>query len=459
MLGYFQTNANWILISVLVGVLLFEFVQRLDLGIPLMHIAALLAALQWLVGPIWFYHGDLEAGQMGMYLAESEYFHFALPGTAAFALGLLYFAQTRNYQQLIAKVSRRHFVQIGLILNFIALVSDVVGRLAPGQLAFAFFLVAQLRYVGCLYFLFSRHRWRLLMVAAGMSPLLITSAESAMFHDLLLWVGIFVCYWFSSSRRSSATKFGVLALGVFGAFTIQAVKESYRAKVWHGQEGSLTEESVQFWSNARDMNWNDVLANSMIRLNQGWIISAVMVHVPTAEPFAKGDTLKDAVGAALLPRFLNKNKAMAGGRDKFQRFTGLPINEGTSMNVSLLGESYANFGVVGGVLLMGTLGSLISAAFSLALRWCKKYPTFIFWIPMIFYQAIKAETDLTEVLNQITKGGLVAVALYAALQYGYPDLRRRKKPSRRHSRKEDIKELKDKDVALATDSDAQADSQ
>jgi len=37
---------------------------------------------------------------------------------------------------------------------------------------------------------------------------------------------------------------------------------------------------------------------------------------------------------------------------------------------------------------------------------------FLFWLPLIFYKAIKAETEFVTVLNQLTKGSLVAFTLH-----------------------------------------------
>ena len=54
-----------------------------------------------------------------------------------------------------------------------------------------------------------------------------------------------------------------------------------------------------------------------VRLNQGWIISRIMWHVPEKEPFAEGATIIEALNATLVPRFLNSDKAIAGGRKNF----------------------------------------------------------------------------------------------------------------------------------------------
>ncbi len=43
---------------------------------------------------------------------------------------------------------------------------------------------------------------------------------------------------------------------------------------------------------------------------------------------------------------LAPKKAMAGGRANFERFTEPELPETTSMDISLVGEGYANYGVL-----------------------------------------------------------------------------------------------------------------
>ena len=154
------------------------------------------------------------------------------------------------------------------------------------------------------------------------------------------------------------------------------------------------------------------MSNVIARLNQGWIISAVIRNVPKSEDYANGETLVDALFGAFVPRFLAPDKVKAGGQVNFRRFTGMNIADSTSMAISPLGEAYANFGPRGGVLLIFGFGALFSLLYSFCLRYVVKHPAFLFWIPLIFYQAIKAETEFATVLNQLSKGAVVAFGLY-----------------------------------------------
>ena len=397
---------------------------RLDQGLPIIQITAALACLQWLVGPLWYYLGNYSIQEMGMAVSEREYFSYAVPGTAAFCLGLFAIGYPLNQRRILAPVQKCHFFLIGLGLNGSALIGDVAGRVGPESLAFAFFLLSQFRYVGVLYLWFSERTGSRWLAGLCALPMFFSSGESAMFHDLLIWCGLLFSYWFASRRRTVVLKALIVVGSVLLAFTIQGVKKGYRDKVWNAQEAALTEEMVSFWKNFKELDRDAIMENAMIRINQGWIVSRVLHYVPAGEPYARGETITTAVIAAAVPRVAYKDKAVAGGRDNFMRFTGLPINEQTSMNISLLGEGYANFGNGGGCVFLFIAGLGIAMAFGSCLKFTCTHPVFIFWIPLIFYQAIKAETDCTEIMNQIVKGGALAFTCYWVIEKFLPTKRR-----------------------------------
>ena len=98
-------------------------------------------------------------------------------------------------------------------------------------------------------------------------------------------------------------------------------------------------------------------------------------------------------------------------------FTGLPIQQETSMGISPLGEAYVNFGVEGGIAFMAVFGILFSALYRFVATRVIRHPDLIFWIPLIFYQGIKAETEMIVVLNQLVKGSLIVAAGYFAVHH------------------------------------------
>jgi len=410
--GYLGIGIHGLCVILLLACLIYEFQKRLDQGMPLMQVAALLAALQWCLGPYLAFVTGITTDRYFMYVEDVTYFSFAIPGTAAFAFGLLSVGSSVKQRGLLKSVRRENFVTTGLILTGIAFAGRFGAPYVPGGLAFALHLLSQLSYVGVLYFLFSRSPYRWPLITVALFPLFRQTAESAMFHDLLLWLGLLFCFWYGMKKHSTGGKMALLVGAGIVLFTIQAVKENYRAKVWHGKEASFAGEVVEFWSSAGEMKSDEVLPNVIARLNQGWIISAVMRNVPVQEPYAEGETLVIAFAGAFVPRFLWQDKVKAGGQVNFRRFTGLNLADSTSMAISPLGEAYANFGVEGGIGLMLLFGLGFSSIYALCLRWSLARPDFLFWIPLIFYQAIKAETEFATVLNQVSKGAVIAFGVY-----------------------------------------------
>jgi hypothetical protein len=411
-LGYFQIGSNAWLVCCCFAIVATEFFKQVDRGVPLMQVTALLACLQWLVGAALSYHTSSLESQHFMLVDETTYFRFAIPGWSAFALGLLAAGPDIHVAEILRDVKDTGFFFTGCVLNVVALCGDIGSRFVPEKFLFAFFLVSQARYVGAIYFLYSRHSWRYVMVIVSMLPLFRTTQQSGFFHDMLIWSGFVLCYWFSLRSRRPLQKAAILASAVLLAFTMQGIKQTFRSKVWEGERASLLGEALGFLRNYATLNKDEIFDATLTRLNQGRLVSAVMGHVPSIEAYAEGDTVRDAIIASIMPRALYPQKVKAGGRELFTRFTGWTLNESTSMNISILGEGYANFGRGGGIVFMGLVGVVLALGFQGCIRLSQKYPVFVFWIPLVFYQAVKAETDLSEVLNQVTKGACMAVFLY-----------------------------------------------
>ena len=166
-------------------------------------------------------------------------------------------------------------------------------------------------------------------------------------------------------------------------------------------------ESVQSrFEDKEDLRANNI-ERMVVRMNQGWIISRIMEHVPAKVPFAKGETIVTAIKASLLPRFLFPDKPEAGGKANYEKYTGYYLQIGTSMGISLLGEAYVNYGVKGAWLFMFVFGVISSFVIRQIFLLAAKYPTIWLWFPLIFFHFIKAETELLVQLNFLVKSILM----------------------------------------------------
>jgi len=415
--GSGQFLPNSLIVWGIFGFVFFAFEREMDHGIPISLIGAMLAAGQWLLGPLLSYQLDVSVDRYQMYVESETYFAFAMPATSAFICGLLLLSSRPEEYRLLRQRDGRNDFRIGVALLIAAVASDFVRPLAPGGLAFFFHLVSQLRYIAAVYFLFSDHRYKWLLVAVSLSHLVIRSTEQAMFHDLILWGSLIACFWWLLKPRTVLTKVCFLSAGLLFVSSIQLVKREYRSAAWSGQDPSLVAVAYDVLIEQGKFTDRIALENAVVRLNQGWIISAVLRHVPAREPFADGETINEAVVAAVMPRFLAPNKKEAGGQENFRRFTGLPLADSTSMGISPLGEAYANFGGFGGTVFMFAWGTAFGLGIGAVRHFGRRDPSFLIWTPLIFYQAIKAETEIVVVLNQLVKGGVVAFGAYYLIHH------------------------------------------
>ncbi|MGV2336589.1 MAG UNVERIFIED_CONTAM: hypothetical protein LVR18_21615 [Planctomycetaceae bacterium] len=301
LLGATQILPNELTVGVVALIVIYEFQKRLDQGVPLLQLTALIATLQWLVGPIMNYNTPYEYGKYQMYVDQERYFEFALPATCVYVAVMLVVGASVKQKALLQQLDRKNFLTIGFVLNVISIAAMFAAPRFSGGLQFALFLVTQFRYVGALYFLFSRHELRFLFVAFSMAPLMIISLNTGMFHDLLLWMAILFCYWFAQRKWSFGMKILALSASAAVLFSIQAVKQEYRAQLRRGTDPSLVKLMTEYVTPGGRAFEEDILTQVVIRLNQGWIISSVIAHVPDFEPFAEGETLKDAAISALAP--------------------------------------------------------------------------------------------------------------------------------------------------------------
>jgi len=416
-IGAGQFLPNSLIVFGIFGAVFFTFAKEMDKGIPIDLIGSILAVVQWLLGPVLSYQLDVSVDRYQMYVAEEAYFAFAIPATSAFICGLLLLSNRGEELRVLRERDGRDDFKIGMMLLILSVGSEFARPFAPGTLAFFFHMLSQLRYIAAIYFILSTHRFKWLLIVVSLSQLFIRTAEQAMFHDLILWGSLIACYWWIIKPRTLPVKVAFLVFGVICVSSIQVVKREYRDAAWAGENPSFALVAYDMLVERSAFTNRDTIENAIVRMNQGWIISAVIRHVPSREPFAGGETIREAIIASMLPRFLAPNKKEAGGQVNFRRFTGMTLADSTSMGISPLGEAYANFGSGGGTVFMFVWGLAFGTGIGAVRNYGRRDPTFLIWIPLIFYQAVKAETEIVVVFNQLVKGSVVAIACYYAIHH------------------------------------------
>jgi hypothetical protein len=391
------------------------YLSALGEEIGVIPLTALVTSSQWIVGPTIAYKNDDVFIKYRMYVPEADYMSYVVPALFAFILALRLSTPQVSIRWLQENIKSNLKVRLPVIYGLIVggIASDAIADAAPGGLAFIFFLMGQVKFIATLYLLVVRAPNRFLVTGVVILITAISSAREGGFHDLILWSAIlfgFVCY---DLRWGLARKLIAVSMAISVLIALQMVKESYRIQLARDPDstGLVTlVEAIADVFMGESHYARDAGGNVNVRLNQGWIISAVMAHTPSIEPFAEGSTVIDAVRDSLLPRFLFEKREVEVS-DAFRRFTGLSVGHETSFGISIVGEAWANFGYWG-IAMMFIWGAFMGSLARFIFLRTRTQPTFALWTPLVFLHAVKAETELVVALNFLVKSSVFVMVVY-----------------------------------------------
>ena len=394
------------------------YVESLGKSIAIVEVMLVIASFQWILGPIIAYHFGGENARYRMYVPEEVYMDYAVPAIIFFFIGI------RSIRSRINLNAVSYYVKLGhvrkehiFIVLFIGIFIDYSVPFVPHSLYFVIYILSQFKYIALLYFIVTKHPRRWLITLGIFSMSVISSAEEGLFHSLILWSALIFSYICLTVKFSRFNKLILFFVGLLLLMALQSVKAEYRELT---RESVLSDEAkvtllmdllLGTTRNSSVRNNEITTQNLNPRLNQGWIISAVMNYVPKTVDFVYGETIIEAIEDSLIPRFLFHKKS-ARVSEKFQRFTGIKLNNSTSMGISILGEAYVNFGVFGGVIFMFIWGVVISLIMRYISVISRSHPTVVLWTPLIFLQMVKAETELVVVLNHGVKTAIAITLFY-----------------------------------------------
>jgi hypothetical protein len=410
----------WTIIGLIAVIfILFVFLDKLGKTIPLLEFMLLISGLQWIVGPIIEYNTPYEHYKYYMYVPENEYMQVVVPAFLVYA-GILLFA-AKQYPLSIKNIENLgRFAPYGVIFLSIGVIAQIAGSFVPGTLKFFMVILSNFKYIGAIILFFSDKPGHKNFFYGALVLLIVTSLQSGFFHDLILWSVFFFFYWAIKIKPTFAAKLAVIGVGLLMITIIQGVKMQFRDAIQGGYDGNKLELFVSIFLDQYEGGYYDESENIQgfnSRLNQGWIISAVIKHVPIAEDYANGETVREAIAASILPRFLNPDKKEAGGRENFMRFSGLLIGDNTSMGISVIGEFYANYGD-SAYLAMAVWALFLLLTWRFLYKRQESIPFIIFFVPLLFLQVVKAETELVVVLNHLVKSAMVLFGfLYFTKRY------------------------------------------
>jgi len=399
----------------------FKFIRDIGHKIEPRDLIAFLAILQWVVGPILAYNVLPYDELYWMDVSEETYMNFVVTASMALVIGMyIPLSPDRTIGEIQLESVKDYLKEnkyVGFIIAGGGLATSFLSDYVPGSLGFLFFLLGNLQFVGVYMILFTDSKFKWLFFAGLMGMVVFGSILRGMFGQLMLWLLFSFLVIAIVLKIPLWGKVTLILIGFSLIMLIQASKDEYRKATWYADSSKSNSEIfneiiIDKLSQPTSLFETGPLQNMGARLNQGWIIARIMGNMPNNYPFVRGETVEAAIYAGLLPRVLAPGKAMAGGRANFERFTGTPLPEGTSMDISLMGEAYANYGVFGGIVFILIIGIFYNWVIIRVVKISKNHPVLILFIPLLFFQVIKAETDFATIFNYLTKSALIVYLVF-----------------------------------------------
>ncbi len=380
---------------------------------PVRYLLGSFMCLQMLLGPTFAYSGLDEYQTNPIYqmkVPEDVYFGYIIPAVALFILGLHITAgklkgEVLNLNQITEFVDQSGKLPYTFII--VGFLSSYVQAFFSSELGFVFYLLSGFKFIGAFMLILGTKKLKLWVLIVVFGSIIISTLRQAMFHDLLTWslmLGAVICLKYKPGLAiKTAASFGFIMFVV----VIQLVKGDYRKAAWQGDESGTGAASfqaiVEKRSEDNSLFSTKQLAENNLRINQGFIITHILSWVPKSEPFADGQELFQILEAAFLPRIVAPDKLRAGDKTIFTKYSGMHLQQNTSMGLSSPGDAYINFGVAGGCIFMFVLGLIFSEVLNGFYRFSKVYPFLLMFTPLVYYYPIRPDCELQTTLGHLVK--------------------------------------------------------
>lgn len=401
-----------------------QLILAIGQRIPVLEISAVLMIGQCLISPLIDYNYYADFGFSSMYVPQDVFLAYAFPALCAFYLGLLIPLGKRklNEKNILLRIKEDKAENIKMGVNLIAIgmfFQYAVAYLPVPNLGFVFKTFAMFRFVGVFYLWFSNSRYTLAAIMIVFIPMTLSIISGGLFFDLIVWVFFLYCFIAIKKKISAITSISIFAFGFACLAILQLVKADYREIIWFSQEEQSRSNISIFVDIVVDKvsNFDEELfiVGSYainVRANQGTLLAWELNHIPAKEDIVYGEYFFKEVIGLIFPRFIYPSKPIVGDHDKFERLTGIRLNDQTAMNVGVLGDGYGNFGKIGGIIFCFCFGlfmnSYVRKIFELAL----KYKTTPLWIPVIFFYSMRAGNEFYIITNWMVKVSLIVALFY-----------------------------------------------
>jgi hypothetical protein len=245
-----------------------------------------------------------------------------------------------------------------------------------------------------------------------------SSFKNVLFVALISF--LIINFQFITLKRRYFILFGAASLAFI--FAWQTIKGEYRNFLSAGQrsqtiEVSMTDAFDKILDLAQESNQDKVNSNlveeAIERLSYIDYFAETVQFVPTYRPHGNGEIWFDSIMHILKPRLFFPNKKSIDDSQKTMEYTGLELagaNEGTSISLGYMAESYADFGKYLFVLPIALLGALIGILFRTLFR-SNLNSIYLWAITVPFYFQFYA----FEIASEKALGAIITYSIVATL--------------------------------------------
>ena len=387
--------------------------------VPVRYLFGAFMALQFFIGPSLAYNG-FDQYQYQLYkmkISEAEYFSYAIPAVISFIIGLHITAGNYNGEILDEEgieIFVKNNPKIPYVFIILGFVASIISSFFSSEVAFVFYLIGSFKFIGLFMLIVGERSLKLGPLVLVLGSIIASSLGLGMFQDLLTWI-LFLGSIYAIKYRFGFNLKLMSCIGfILLAVIIQQLKGTYRAAIGKGgQEAGLETLSNSYESKREDGSLFSFssLAPSVVRINQGFIITNIMNTVPDRVAYSNGEEMGQIIEAAIMPRILDPDKLQAGDRGMFEKYSGIHLRAGTSMGLSSLGDAYLNFGVIGGCFFMFVLGFIYSSVLNYFNKRSMRQPVILLFLPLIFYYPIRPDCELQTILGHLVKATFILLMM------------------------------------------------
>lgn len=349
-----------------------------------------------------------------MLVDEQAYFSFVTFAILALYLGfkLLPVPDNEGNAKLGFKENRLEFEFIGERLIWIGYLFFMVSFV---QTNFIIVIFAFLRFIGSIYIWFSDSTKKKFYMVLVWIPFILMTFKTAVFVNLIVWATLLYCLYVLNTKIKKWVLYSLFTVSLLFLIVLQTVKHQYREVAWNGRSTETVSMAGLFIKQIRNSNTEVLkLMSSALntRVSQGWIVSHGLNNLdPVKHEFEPSFVKKEMIGI-LLPRFLFPDKIKEGSKEKFKLFTGWELASSTSMNISIIGDAYLNFGKKYGIIACFILGLFFAVIHRFYRRKLIRYPDLVAWSVLFYFMIMRAGNEFYSIMNWYIKTGLVTVLFF-----------------------------------------------